>query len=209
VLGFWDLQGPEPLSSALRAVGGTSPRVKCVPSPVSSCSIAWFLLCLCIAYGLLCHTLHPRTSRMERRIAQEPGAVIFGWIFAIPRASVEYFSAGCPPSSVTLGPALVPDCRRRPPPLAGAGSSVGAPRATTDRPLGRSVWGLRPCRGAGRPAGGPLPPPRARAGVYGWGHRGTRPPCGPQAPWEGAPRRQRPPGPAPGGLHRPPEAPRA
>jgi hypothetical protein len=115
MLGFWDLQGPEPLSSALRAVCGTSPRpVKCVPSPVSSCSIAWFLLCLCIAYGLLCHTLHPRTSRMERRTAQEPGAVIFGWIFAIPRASVEYFSAGCYPSSVTVATAGGLDGRRRP-----------------------------------------------------------------------------------------------
>src|SRR5215510_8297628 len=59
--------------SRKRGFGGAQGTLKrhvlcpltCVPSP----SIAWFLLCLCIAYGLLCHTLHPRTSRMERRTA--------------------------------------------------------------------------------------------------------------------------------------------
>ena len=57
MLGFWDPQGPrKPASSASRAVCGTSPRpVQCVPSPVSVWRIAWFLLWLCIAYGLLCH----------------------------------------------------------------------------------------------------------------------------------------------------------
>jgi hypothetical protein len=35
---------------------------------VSGWSIAWFLLWLCIAYSSLCHTLHLRTSSMERRI---------------------------------------------------------------------------------------------------------------------------------------------